>query len=111
MALRRCPGTRCPHLVPQGRRCPEHQAEYEAKRGTPAQRGYGVEHKRERLRWEAIIGRRPVYCARCDKRIKPGDAWDLGHTDDRSGYNGPECMRCNRSAGGKNGAKTRNSQV
>ena len=110
MSLRRCPGTRCPNLVPRGQRCPTHQAEYEARRGTSTQRGYGADHQRERVRWEAIIRQRPVYCARCGKRINPDNAWDLGHKDDRS-YSGPECARCNRSAGGKNGAKTRNSQA
>lgn len=101
MSLRRCPGTRCPELVPQGRRCHKHQAEYEAKRGTSTRRGYGIDHQRERMRWEVTIRQRPVHCYRCGKLIKPGDVWDLGHTDNRQAYNGPECTRCNRAAGGR----------
>ncbi len=43
-------------------------------------------------------------CARCG-RVLPADPGqvDLGHTDDRRGYSGLECSRCNRSAGGKLG--------
>lgn len=35
-------------------------------------------------------------CAYCGERIEPGEAWDLGHSDNRQFYNGPEHARCNR---------------
>jgi hypothetical protein len=43
-------------------------------------------------------------CARCGRPIGPDPSKiDLGHRDDGPGYNGLECARCNRSAGGKLG--------
>lgn len=66
---------------------------------TTAQRGYGAAHQAERRRWSVIIATRgPIPCARgCGTLIHDGDDWDLGHTDDRTAWTGPECRRCNRS--------------
>lgn len=36
-------------------------------------------------------------CARCGNQIKPGQAWDLDHSNDRTGYLGPSHAGCNRS--------------
>lgn len=78
---------------------------------TQAQRGYGPEHQRERKRWEQILEAEQVIpCAKCSKPIHHGDTWDLGHTDDRTSWTGPECIPCNRSAGGRNGAKATNAK-
>lgn len=70
-------------------------------------RGYGSTHQRERAKWEPIVKRGDVKCARCQEVIKPDQAWDLGHNDDRTGYNGPECVPCNRGAGARNATAVR----
>jgi hypothetical protein len=72
------------------------------KQGKTVARGYGADHKRRRR----IVGRDVelghAVCARCGRRILPGQAWDLGHNDfDRSRYNGPEHAYCNRAASGR----------
>jgi len=63
----------------------------------PARRtAYGPDHNRLRriLRPEVEAGMRD--CAYCGERIEPGEAWDLGHAENRRYYNGPEHARCNR---------------
>ena len=71
-------------------------------------RGYGAEHQAMRRLWEPKIATGRVNCARCGKPIGPGEQWDLGHSDDRSRWIGPEHSLCNRSAGGRNGAAVTN---
>ena len=80
-------------------------------RRTTTERGYGAAHQRERSRWEALLQEQPVECARgCGTLIHAGDRWDLGHTADRTAWTGPECVSCNRSAGGRNGARVTNAK-
>lgn len=76
-----------------------------------ADRGYGAAHRRERARWAALLeSDGPVPCAKgCGRLIHHGSRWDLGHTDDRTGWTGPECIPCNRGAGGRNGAAVTNA--
>ena len=78
-------------------------------------RGYGAQHQRERRKWEPAVAKGDVMCARqgpkcIGKPIQPGQAWDLGHNDDRTQWTGPECVPCNRGAGGANGAAVANAK-
>ena len=69
--------------------------------GSTAARGYGALHVAERKRLAPIVATGTVDCARCGKRIRSTEPWDLGHDDnDRSVWTGPEHRACNRSAGG-----------
>ncbi|WJZ27877.1 HNH endonuclease [Arthrobacter phage 1191A] len=74
---------------------------------TTAQRGYGNDHQIIRKKWQRIIDQGETKCARCGKPIQPDMPWDLGHTEDRTGYNGPECVPCNRGAGARNSTRAR----
>lgn len=103
-AGRRCPASRCPVVLTRGERyCPAHAAEYEAQRGTTASRGYGARHQSARAEvQEHIDAGDIVRCVSCGARLT-GTAWDLGHSDDRRRYVGPQCTDCNRSSGGRKG--------
>ena len=107
MVKRPCPKRGCPTLITKSQRyCPTHEAEAEAARGTTTQRGYGATHKALRAQWRARIDRGGVTCARCHKPLVKGAPFDLGHDDkDRSKYNGPEHVSCNRSAGGRSASR------
>lgn len=78
--------------------------------GRTTARGYGAQHQHERAKWVAVVEAGNTKCARCHEFIKSDEAWELDHNDDRSGYIGPSHMRCNRSAGGRNGAAVTNSR-
>jgi hypothetical protein len=60
------------------------------------QREYGYDHRSLRKRLAPLVEAGEFACAKCGKRIESGDAWDLGHTPDRSGRH-PEHRRCNRA--------------
>lgn len=77
---------------------------------TSAARGYDRSHQAKRRWWKPKVDRGEVDCHAIlcleeqdgrSRRIEPGSAWDLGHTQDRTTWTGPEHMRCNRSEGGK----------
>jgi hypothetical protein len=79
------------------------------RKGSTARRGYGTAHQRERARWRPKVDAGLVDCARCGQPLEPGRPWDLGHTDDRTGWSGPEHLTCNRRRGGRNGAVVTNA--
>jgi hypothetical protein len=70
--------------------------------GSRQDRGYGRAHELQRKAWAPRVKRGEVKCARCDQLIRPNDEWDLGHTDDRTAWSGPEHRGCNRRAGAAN---------
>jgi len=78
-------------------------------RGSTSRRGYGTKHQRIRASWSPKVAAGLVNCARCGQPIEPGRPWDLGHTDDRAGWTGPEHRVCNRRVGGRNGAAVTNA--
>ena len=73
------------------------------------ERGYGTAHQKTRARWARRL--RQLGVMQCPTLIHHGDRWDLGHTDDRTGYLGPQCIPCNRGAGGRNGARKTNEKT
>jgi len=77
--------------------------------GNTTTKGYGIAHQRERQRWALRVDAGLVDCFRCHQPIEPGRPWDLGHTDDRTTWTGPEHLSCNRKAGGSNGALVTNA--
>ena len=106
MAGKRCNARGCPAIITNGNtKCTPHQREADAARGTTTARGYGGTHQAERARWKAILRTREVPCARCGEPIPQGSEFDLGHTDDRTGWIGPEHPECNRSAGGASASR------
>lgn len=89
----------CPE-VQDGPRCPLHLREMEQARGSASVRGYDRAHQLERERLRPDVEAGLANCARCGEWIAPGELWDLGHTDDRTAWSGPEHRRCNRAAPG-----------
>jgi hypothetical protein len=62
---------------------------------------YGGDHQAlRRALLPVAVGSR---CWRCGLPIGPGQAVDLGHTDDRTSWSGLEHARCNRAAGARLG--------
>jgi hypothetical protein len=66
-------------------------------RMSTSRRGYGPAHQARRRRLAPYVASGAVRCARCGELIAQGADWDLGHTDDRRGYLGPEHAACNRA--------------
>lgn len=102
------------------------------RRGDREANGYGNQHKKLRARWALKLKRAgSLPCARCGFPIfsswplnppaihapacpqRPScqgqcwSTWDLGHTDDRTAYTGPEHASCNRAAGARNSNRPR----
>lgn len=55
---------------------------------------YDAKHRQLRGYWQKQINAgKPVTCARCRQPITADQAWDLGHSRDRSRHTGPEHAR------------------
>jgi len=67
-----------------------------AERRTSSQRGYGHQHQHRRAQLEPLVAAGTTTCARCHTPIRPGQPWDLDHTNDRTGYLGASHRHCNR---------------
>jgi hypothetical protein len=80
-----------------------------ASKGKTAQRGYGARHQQLRKAWKRIVEAGEATCARCGTAISPDAEWDLGHSDDRLSYTGPEHRACNRATASH--GLTRHSRV
>ena len=61
-------------------------------------RGYGPAHRKLRAAWKPRVATGTTTCPRCNQPIQPDQPWDLGHTDDRQSWTGPEHTNCNRTA-------------
>lgn len=64
-------------------------------------RGYGWRHQKLRKLLLPTAYGKP--CTRCGLPLVKGQALDLDHTDDRSGYSGFAHRSCNRRAGARKG--------
>lgn len=101
VSLRRCAWHNCPQLVPQGQRfCHAHDHAYNQQRGSSTARGYDAAHRHLRRAWEARLATGETHtCAKCGQPVTAADQWDLGHTDNRQSWTGPEHRSCNRKDG------------
>lgn len=96
-----CAAKYCPVLTAHSF-CDVHQAERERDRGTTKERGYSGQHQRMRAQIVSDMQRGVIIrCVSCTAVLTP-DTFDLGHTDDRSDYLGPQCAnKCNRRDAGR----------
>ena len=99
-ALKVCSRAGCPNLTSTGR-CTNCRTQADQARGRRQARGYDRAHERERERWRPAVEAgqvdcRAPTCVMPERRIHPGQPWDLDHRDDRRGYRGPAHAPCNR---------------
>ena len=74
--MRVCSTPGCPNLTTKSGRCDTCQAQADARRGTPAQRGYGTPHRR-RFRPQ-VLARADYLCELCRRNVATvADHWPL----------------------------------
>lgn len=86
-------------------------SELRRRKPPPASRGYGPAHRAMRRAVAVDVAAGRGVCAKCGQPIRPNDKWDLGHSDDRATYTGPEHASCNRSAGASYGNRLRSDRA
>lgn len=91
----------CPEIIPASGYCPTHKRQRNKARGSRQQRGYDTDHDRLRRTWLPRVATGKVACPKCGETIQRGEPWDLGHTDARTEWTGPEHVTCNRSEAGR----------
>lgn len=96
-----CSTPNCPEIHQGTGRCPNCRTAHERERGTANARGYGHAHRKLRAALAHSVAAGQTTCWRCGQPIIPGQLWDLGHRDDRTGYAGPEHQACNRATAGR----------
>ncbi|MCW2496413.1 MAG: hypothetical protein JWQ77_2337 [Jatrophihabitans sp.] len=80
-----CSQPGCGELVKAGK-CDTHRREYDKRRGTTTERGYGAEHRATR---DALLpSAYGTACRYCGNRMWPHEHLALDHTEDRSSYRG-----------------------
>ena len=80
--------------------------------GDPVTGDYSPRHHELRRQWQPIVEAGEALCCatRCvekSRKIDPGSEWDLGHTQDRTGWIGPCHVKCNRVEGSRRGNAAR----
>jgi hypothetical protein len=66
--------------------------------GRTVRNGYGLAHKKLRLRLTPFVASGRAVYARCGKPIAPHQLWDIDHCGyNRNAYLGPSHRRCNRA--------------
>jgi hypothetical protein len=98
MSKRVCRVHGCPRIQ-DAKLCNEHARAHEKSRGSRQQRGYDTAHDKERTRITRS-GIENHRCARCGVQFERGEPFQLGHTDDRLDWSGPEHIKCNTEAAG-----------
>ena len=102
-----CKRCGAPTWSPHSPYCRHHRPSFEQRQLWPAKdrasRGYGSVHKATRERYAALVASGLAVCARCGLSIEPGAPWDLGHTEDRTGYSGPEHQEVQPARGSEEG--------
>jgi hypothetical protein len=68
----------CAELT-SGTRCPAHERQYQQRRPSTGERGYGAAHQSVKAQLAASL---PAQCGYCGVYIDPGEPWHAAHVVD-----------------------------